>query len=766
MIGRRSGHTRLSLLRLLLSYIVILIPVILANVAIFLWLFIPAYENEIQSVNDNVLRILAMELDSGITDTVSDLYRDIILDRHSRHTMDPVVGVSRNDLWPLYETYRYLRKETTVYNDLLHGISIWYLDARFINSSAGYQYLDDEPRNSLSFDWFDVTDLSDYGDAVHIPDVALFKNSRDLVDVISIRIPVPMRSDPGGRRAVISFNIRNSFIEDVLTRSRHNTGYDFTVLNNAGEVLFATSEEGLTPRLTNSIDDLKHGVVQTTSPGMISSAVLSSSRLWYYVYSVPESEYFGKSRALRYQIIISGLVCLAIAVVLSFVTSRRVYSPIHDIAVVAASASGLTEHGRQRPDDFSIITNSLSLLSSRAEDLSRTLAKFRPSIVNDFFSDLLRGNLSDVELEERTAFLDLSFPGRFWKVVVVEPAGGDTKPGVDTQVLEIIDAIERSNSDRFFCYPRYRDKLGVTGIACFRHEGAFSRMVSDIVDRLRDHPSAIRQFSVASGRTYEDIRSVADSYQEAREMLGYRFLYDGVYLDADSFSPEAGRIDFADGERIRVFLNSLDRNMAEEFLTTVESKLKRYGAHDEVTREHTGHILSITRFCLKNSRWDADFGWIDERLNDCWHAASFRSFRKLYLSLVSELVRADERNRSQSMERLISDVQAYIHENIADRDLSLGKAAEKFRISYSYLSTWFKEVTGKNFSQYTISCRLRHAEQLLISTNDTVDQIARLSGFRHAGYFIRQFKKHAGSTPRQYRLRMSVSQKSATTDRF
>lgn len=60
--------------------------------------------------------------------------------------------------------------------------------------------------------------------------------------------------------------------------------------------------------------------------------------------------------------------------------------------------------------------------------------------------------------------------------------------------------------------------------------------------------------------------------------------------------------------------------------------------------------------------------------------------------------------------------------------------------------------------QYLVSYRLHAARGLLLSTGNTVSQIAAEAGFENTSYFVRAFAKAFGATPRAFRLQQREQQ--------
>lgn len=101
-------------------------------------------------------------------------------------------------------------------------------------------------------------------------------------------------------------------------------------------------------------------------------------------------------------------------------------------------------------------------------------------------------------------------------------------------------------------------------------------------------------------------------------------------------------------------------------------------------------------------------------------------------------------------EDLINNVKTYI-EHYYQKNVSVEIAASLFHVNRSYLSHIFKKKMGESFIDYLNKVRVKHAKELLVSSDKKMYQIALLSGYNNVRYFFRAFKKIEGMTPEQYR---------------
>lgn len=81
--------------------------------------------------------------------------------------------------------------------------------------------------------------------------------------------------------------------------------------------------------------------------------------------------------------------------------------------------------------------------------------------------------------------------------------------------------------------------------------------------------------------------------------------------------------------------------------------------------------------------------------------------------------------------------------------------ADKVCLSSNYFGDLVKAETGKTAQEYIQLKMINYAKSSLLDPKLTTKQIAELLGFQYPQHFIRFFKKQTGSTPGEYRLRIS-----------
>lgn len=98
----------------------------------------------------------------------------------------------------------------------------------------------------------------------------------------------------------------------------------------------------------------------------------------------------------------------------------------------------------------------------------------------------------------------------------------------------------------------------------------------------------------------------------------------------------------------------------------------------------------------------------------------------------------------------IQNAMLYILNNFRS-GISLSDAAAHVGLTPAYLSSVFPKEAGVTFKDYLNSIRFDYAKKLLIYSDISVSEICYESGFDDYANFIRNFKKHFGMPPGQFR---------------
>lgn len=101
----------------------------------------------------------------------------------------------------------------------------------------------------------------------------------------------------------------------------------------------------------------------------------------------------------------------------------------------------------------------------------------------------------------------------------------------------------------------------------------------------------------------------------------------------------------------------------------------------------------------------------------------------------------------------IKKAQEYIDDRF-NQDLSLNDIASHVYLNPAYFCRLFKQETGENFSNYLMKTRMKHAIEIMKSSNHKISEIGLMVGYKNSKYFSRVFKTQTGYTPSNYQMKI------------
>ncbi len=137
-----------------------------------------------------------------------------------------------------------------------------------------------------------------------------------------------------------------------------------------------------------------------------------------------------------------------------------------------------------------------------------------------------------------------------------------------------------------------------------------------------------------------------------------------------------------------------------------------------------------------------------------WNTQCYSYLLQMYVQLGNQYLQsrtADGESERQEMDSpILNSALGYINEHYME-DLSLESVASFTGFSKYYFSRTFKRYMGMSYSDYLTQRRMSAAVDLLVHTNQSVQNIAVSSGFGSTATFNRIFRDQKNCTPTQFR---------------
>ncbi|HWQ53997.1 MAG TPA: PocR ligand-binding domain-containing protein [Bryobacteraceae bacterium] len=377
---------------------------------------------------------------------------------------------------------------------------------------------------------------------------------------------------------------------------------------------------------------------------------------------------------------------------------------------------------------------------------------------HEFAWTMLDGPAADrAELRDMLARLELKHPPNRILVLELDPEGHRGQSGravFDVTVTGALQAVEEIGDDLEDVVPAYLRKQGIC-IFIYDPEGSRSR-ARELAERIlrRLEGSRTIRARIGIGGRREDLRNLAESYEEARTALGRNPSAIAMFepradsgedlsAAADGFCELLGTRSLMPARQAAAALPVLalqslgthdtdaHRRFFRSTLYSISAAVRRIGMEPEPVRQ----FLRDTEAALEHA------GSVVE-IHDVFRSATaglLDRSRELYSGRANRLVE----RACRIIEQRIEGGEPVAH--IAPLEL-----AGKLGISVSHLSRTFKQVTGVTFERTVMERRVELAKRLLLDPALNVSQVAARCGFTDAAYFARVFRSVAGCTPREY----------------
>jgi len=500
------------------------------------------------------------------------------------------------------------------------------------------------------------------------------------------------------------------------------------ITNDDGEVLFTSNYGGDRSDILKSIvanKSNKSGMLQVDDHIVLFNK--SGYFRGYYIRLTPLSNVIGSIQSISIVIVIELVILIAFVVSLLWFFAKMSYKPIYNILLYYRN---LFNDNSEIKNEYTYIIESIGNLKTEMSKYSNKLILFnfiQSGIYQDSIADIFKYSHFAVGIIQ---FRDVSMVEFFFQYMHEAQKTEDKLQveyvGIGEYKYVVIVNSNTPNLDFYYNY-FHGMKTHIEKICCDTLYVAMSDVLPgcDKINLLYRHATMAGNNGICA-----DI--------------------DKIFLYSKSDDLKMDRLYFPDSieEKIAFAVkNSLD-DIIECSINDIFEKNSRITFY---MRE-----ILIMRFFNLYYR-------ISEE-NDCDSDALFdiKFFEREYnIENVREYIKnmfleitQEQKTRKYAMYKIEKIAINYINENYSFDGLNIEALAEKLGYSVPYTSKIFKMTTGLTFKEYLINKRVEEAKRLLMHSNYTIKEIAKLVGAGTYNSFVRLFKNRMGVSPGQYRNSM------------
>lgn len=526
----------------------------------------------------------------------------------------------------------------------------------------------------------------------------------------------------------------------------YNTGHGFYIMDDGGRAIYQ-SQSGIRPEpLPVSGED--HSYFR--KDGHYYFYQQGAGTGFTYVSMVPIKSI--ASQLLRLNMILISLlaVTIAISVVISVLFSVRLNTPVRRL---------LESIQRQKPEsaplprstirEFELIGDRMSNMLMENVNINHDLAKKNSLLRNYAFSNKLKNiHMNLAELKE-LAHTDKPLRFLLYRVTFKEKDSGIGADRKTYFIREFISSFWQQARQEAVTFQTEED-LVLTLLFDEESEGSVLTALEQLKQVL-DVDRDLVFLTVAVSPLYPAAPDFTKAYAQVYELLKQRELIDGTQI-IRSAGHAANKFHFAvmkEEEFHTRFMTGSEETVIGWIDRCLE-EMEENGAYVEQYWHFAEEVLNQLDKSLIRLNLTVPSGE-DHRPNldavkEYYSVEQYREWFRLLLEPSLRLIR----RKTEEKDPVISFVTDYMESHLHE-DITLDLLADKLNLTPGYLSTFYKDKTGNNFSDALNSLRVQHAKRMLQNHEWRIQDVAARVGYQNVNSFIRMFKRYSGVTPGEYR---------------
>ncbi|MPQ44927.1 AraC family transcriptional regulator, partial [Clostridium tarantellae] len=525
-----------------------------------------------------------------------------------------------------------------------------------------------------------------------------------------------------------------------LNLTLNNTGeptYNFLIDDNFNIVNLSSTdmlEDGnFINYFSNKITDLENNkiLIDTLKEHTIFSTKIPSMNL-YFLSIKPLNYLFKELSNVSYLLLLSTLLAFFLGSIAIYFFTKINYKPIKQLKNFSEKLHIKNKEDISSYNEIELIKNTLHYLNERNMELEYTVSKSLPINQNFMLNELINGNISNNEKflnNCKEMGLDLFAP--FHTIITIKSK--------DANLTSFSKLLKDYNIHDFsiiyeFLVSNLGEDLTVFLVGLSKDNLKFT-------GRRKINENLI----LSIGSIEEDLHLIAKSYVDSI----------GIIEMPEKLEHTTSLKDFIKkyDDILKNIQSILNEDKFDELFFTVlslTSSLNKELLPFKVIRTVYFELIIMLNNYINKNKHLINYNTID--LYTLYEIHSKEALKEVFLEIFKELFELIKNKNKVHVPKLsIERIEKYVLENYTDYSFSLQLVSDKFGISLSYLSQYFKDKTGITILDYITTLKMNKAKNLLTNSNLTLKHIAEEIGYSSVSSFIRRFKQVTKMTPGEYK---------------
>lgn len=470
----------------------------------------------------------------------------------------------------------------------------------------------------------------------------------------------------------------------------------------------------------------------------------------------PVSQISRGAESLKWGLVWINTIVVLFSVLISVFFAYRYARPLQK--TIDALESSQSPASRRRLEN---LYQSVETLISSEKQLSGALSQERELRRMGLFSSLLfrTSPLPEEMLREQSISLDLDLSAPFFTAVYCTaqinlpdcPENGKDQLAVQAILSQLLSA------------SLFRAVPGA--LYLYKHQEGGYTLVTGLPDENRQNLAVILQKQAAElqeqyalslscciGMPVSSLGMIAESFQLARFVMEQSLGDDPVQLVEKKDYPQ--QWEFTASAENAIIQNCLAGNVqqTEELVDKIFTSIGDNSPANlqQLIYSFRGTILRILSNFSGQNMSPIMAG--SQHLTGCKNFDELHDRLRRILRSICLLIQNEKNSRQ---EVLFQKVMAYIADHYADPSLSLTSTADAFHLNEKYLSHFFKDASGVNFSAMVEKIRMEKIIYYMKETDCPISDICIRCGYSSSNSFYKAFKRIYGVSPNTYRQQLN-----------
>jgi|GEM_PF-3372371 len=443
-------------------------------------------------------------------------------------------------------------------------------------------------------------------------------------------------------------------------------------------------------------------------------------------------------------IFISFLLCI----ILSYITSYLTIKPALFVVNLMSK-----ENNKNYISNFDDIKQLIEDILNSNQNLRLSLQNQHNVLSSLFFEILLNNSmaLAPEHIQDLLSNFNIKFKYNKYQAVILDGLKGDLQ---DLLLVSTIRSCLTLSNFTYFIIPTYKKQKILIINHCLNVDeivNCFKRLHNILSKKHK-----MKECKIGIGRVIKHLTEFTNSYNDAvyglnniretNDFVCYMNTSENLFEDINFYNDNKKNT-------LITAIKSGNVSLVAKILDEIRMVLESNKSFSENTLNYLRYCLIATCYEIIKTNYIKDSTLKEQCIAICKLNSGIKDYKKSFTQLFGVLIKITkhiENNKLSSNKNLINDIKNYIAENFSNSDMSLQLIADKFNLSYNYLSSFFKEQTGENFVNFLHKVRVEEACRLL-KKNMTINNIAKSVGYTNVNTFIRVFKNIYNITPNEYK---------------